>query len=81
MADDGPGIPEALMQSMLRSIISEHTAAVGDILECLSNQDSRFIFIKESFDEFLDGQYGFREFERLSLPGTNDGKYQRKYLR
>ncbi|KAH8164409.1 hypothetical protein CIB48_g3846 [Xylaria polymorpha] len=27
MADDGPGIPEALMQSMLRSIISEHTAA------------------------------------------------------
>ncbi|KAI0549239.1 hypothetical protein F4679DRAFT_584814 [Xylaria curta] len=61
MSTQDPDFPTCLTTI----ILTIHAPTVGTILEDLSKRDSRFLFVKQSFDEFLDGKYGLREAEEL----------------
>ncbi|KAI0481846.1 heterokaryon incompatibility protein-domain-containing protein [Xylaria cf. heliscus] len=47
----------------IKQQLGRMAAAVSPILVDLSNKDSRFLFIKDSFDEFLYGDYGLYTLE------------------
>ncbi|KAI0549425.1 heterokaryon incompatibility protein-domain-containing protein [Xylaria curta] len=59
------------------SPLSNPIVIVSLILEDLSGRDSRFNFIRESFEEFLYGDSGVREVEKLVFTPESDGKVGR----